>query len=50
VSKFTHAQATMNPLTGYYYSGNTAGKMTTAFDTFRSGGPRQIQLGVKYIF
>jgi len=49
-SKFTHAQGTMNPLTGYYYSGDSAGKMTTAFDTFRSGGPRQIQLGARYLF
>jgi len=49
-SKFTHAQATMNPITGYYYSGNSAGKMTTAFDTFRSGGPRQIQLGARFLF
>ncbi len=49
-SKFTHAQSTMNPVTGYYYSGNSAGKMTTAFDTFRSGGPRQIQLGARYRF
>jgi hypothetical protein len=49
-SKFTHAQATLNPLTGYYYSGNSAGKMTTAFDTFRSGGPRQIQLGTRFLF
>ncbi len=50
VSKFTHAQATLNPLTGYYYSGNNAGKMLNAFDTFRSGGPRQIQLGARYRF
>jgi hypothetical protein len=50
VSKFTHAQATMNPVTGYYYSGNSAGKMIDAFDTFRSGGPRQIQLGARYYF
>jgi hypothetical protein len=49
-SKFTHAQSTMNPLTGYYYSGNSAGKMIDAFDTFRSGGPRQIQLGSRFIF
>jgi hypothetical protein len=49
-SKFTHAQSTINPLTGYYYSGNSAGKMTQAFDTFRSGGPRQIQLGARYRF
>lgn len=49
-SKFTHAQSTMNPLTGFYYSSNTAGMMTNAYDTFRSGGPRQIQLGARYIF
>jgi len=49
-SKFTHAQATLNTLTGYYYSGNSAGKMIDAFDTFRSGGPRQIQLGARYRF
>jgi hypothetical protein len=49
-SKFTHAQATLNPMTGYYYSGNSAGKMTTAPDTFRSGGPRQIQLGARFLF
>ena len=49
-SKFTHAQSTMNPLTGYYYSGNSAGMMTTAYDTFRNGGPRQIQLGFRYLF
>ena len=50
VSKFTHAQATMNTLTGFYYSGNSAGKMIDAYDTFRSGGPRQIQLGARYFF
>ena len=49
-SKFTHSQATMNPATGFYYSGASAGLMTTAFDTFRSGGPRQIQLGARYFF
>ena len=60
-SKFTHAQSTFvingvstpnvfNPLTGFYYSGNSAGKMTNAYDTFRSGGPRQIQLGARYFF
>ena len=49
-SKFTHSQGTLNPLTGYYYSGGSAGQMTTAFDTFRSGGPRQIQLGARYLF
>lgn len=49
-SKFTHAQATLNPLTGYYYSGNSAGMMTTAYDTLRSGGPRQIQLGARFFF
>jgi hypothetical protein len=49
-SKFTHAQATLNPITGYYYSGNSAGLLTTAPDTFRSGGPRQIQLGARYRF
>jgi hypothetical protein len=53
-SKFTHAEifplTGYNPLTGYYYSGGSAGLMTTAYDTFRSGGPRQIQLGARYIF
>jgi hypothetical protein len=49
-SKFTHAQATLNPLTGFYYSGNSAGMMVDAYDTFRSGGPRQIQLGARYYF
>ena len=49
-SKFTHAQATINPFTGYYYSSNTAGLMTTAYGTQRSGGPRQIQLDARYIF
>jgi hypothetical protein len=60
VSKFTHAESyanpntglltNYNPLTGYYYSGANAGKMTNAYDTFRSGGPRQIQLGARYRF
>jgi hypothetical protein len=49
-SKFTHAQSTMNALTGFYYSGSSAGLPTAAPDTFRSGGPRQIQLGARYIF
>jgi hypothetical protein len=53
-SKFTHAEifpiTGYNPLTGYYYSGGSAGLMTTAYDTLRSGGPRQIQLGARYIF
>jgi hypothetical protein len=61
VSKFTHSQTTFtvngastpntyNPVTGYYYSGNSAGKLIDVFDTFRSGGPRQIQLGARYFF
>jgi len=50
VSKFTHAQSTMNPITGYYYSGSNAGFMLDAYDTIRTGGPRQIQLGARYIF
>jgi hypothetical protein len=50
VSKFKHAQATINPATGYYYTGNNAGLMLDAYDTFRSGGPRQIQLGARFIF
>jgi hypothetical protein len=49
-SKFTHAQATINPYTGYYYSSNTAGMMNTAYGTQRSGGPRQIQLDARYVF
>lgn len=49
-SKFTHAQSTLNTATGYYYSSASAGQLTTAPDTFRSGGPRQIQLGARYIF
>jgi len=49
-SKFTHAQSTLNTLTGYYYSGNSAGKMIDAYDTLRFGGPRQIQLGARYVF
>jgi hypothetical protein len=60
VSKFTHSasfvnpvtgiQNDYNPLTGFYYSGNSAGKLIDAYDTFRSGGPRQIQLGARYKF
>jgi hypothetical protein len=49
-SKFTHAQSTMNAVTGYYYSGGSAGLPAAAPDTFRSGGPRQIQLGARYFF
>ena len=49
-SKFTHAQSTINPFTGYYYSSMTAGQQNTAYGTQRSGGPRQIQLDARYLF
>jgi hypothetical protein len=39
-----------NPTTGYFYANATAGRPTTAPSTDRFGGPRQVQLGVRYRF
>jgi outer membrane receptor for ferrienterochelin and colicin len=49
-SSFGTAQATVNPKTGYYYSGNSAGIPTVATGTDFFGGARQAQLGVRFFF
>ena len=49
-SKFGKLQTTLNPVTGYYYSNAAAGFPTGSPATNRSGGPRQIQLGARYVF
>ena len=41
---------TVNPNTGYSYANNTAGQPTTAPSTDRFGGPRQVQMGVRFSF
>ncbi|MEP6783329.1 MAG: TonB-dependent receptor, partial [Acidobacteriota bacterium] len=41
---------TVNPNTGYAYANNTAGLPTTAPSTDRFGGPRQVQMGVRFTF
>lgn len=42
--------AARNPLTGFNYSNNTAGIPTFAPGTDRFGGPRQGQMGLRFIF
>ncbi len=44
------AQATVNPRTGYAYSGNSAGIPTPATGTDFFGGARQGQLGLRFVF
>ena len=40
----------VNPVTGLAYANNTAGRPTTAPSTDRFGGPRQVQMGVRFAF
>jgi hypothetical protein len=49
-TSFNNAQATSNPRTGYYYSGNSAGIPTTATGTDFFGGARQGQIGARFVF
>jgi hypothetical protein len=49
-SVFGLPTAAVNPLTGYAYANNTAGLPTTAPSTDRFGGPRQVQMGVRFSF
>lgn len=49
-SVFGAPTATPNPVTGYFYTNATAGRPTTAPSTDRFGGPRQVQLGVRFAF
>mgnify|MGYP000885099735 CR=1 FL=1 len=44
------AAVTVNPKTGYQYSGNSAGIPTTATGTDYFGGARQAQLGARFVF
>ncbi len=47
---FGKPQATVNPNTGFFYSGNSAGVATFSPGTDRFGGARQGQLGVRVVF
>ena len=49
-SVFGKPTATPNPVTGFYYANDTAGRPTTAPSTDRFGGPRQVQLGARVTF
>jgi len=49
-SIFGKPTTTVNPTTGLFYTSNTAGVPTFAPGTDRFGGPRQAQLGVRFIF
>lgn len=49
-TSFGKPQAAVNPLTGYAYTGNTAGVPTFSPGTDRFGGPRQGQLGMRFQF
>ena len=49
-SVFGAPTTTPNPVTGYYYTNATAGRPTTAPSTDRFGGPRQVQLGIRFAF
>jgi len=49
-SIFGKPTTTVNPTTGLLYTSNTAGVPTFAPGTDRFGGPRQAQLGVRFIF
>jgi hypothetical protein len=49
-SVFGLPTAAVNPFTGYAYANNTAGLPTTAPSTDRFGGPRQVQMGVRFSF
>src|SRR5262249_23148421 len=47
---FGKPTATVNPITGFPYTSNTAGMPTTSPGTDRFGGPRQAQVGVRLTF
>lgn len=49
-SVFGAPTTTPNAVTGYYYTNATAGRPTTAPSTDRFGGPRQVQLGIRFAF
>jgi len=49
-SVFGLPTAAVNPKTGFAYANNTAGLPTTAPSTDRFGGPRQVQMGLRFSF
>jgi hypothetical protein len=49
-SVFGKPQASINPNTGFAYANNSAGIPSNAPGTDRFGGPRQAQLGLRFIF
>jgi hypothetical protein len=49
-SSFGKPTATVNPITGFFYATNTAGIPQNAPGTDRFGGPRQGQLGIRFVF
>lgn len=49
-STFGKPTTTVNPNTGFFYVNNTAGIPQNAPGTDRFGGPRQGQIGVRFIF
>ncbi len=49
-SFFGKPTATANPNTGYFYATNTAGIPLNSPGTDRFGGPRQGQIGIRFIF
>jgi hypothetical protein len=49
-SVFGKPTTTPNPITGLFYTNNTAGLPTTAPPTDRFGGPRQVQVGARFSF
>jgi hypothetical protein len=49
-SVFGKPQTTLNPNTGYFYANNTAGIPQSSPGTDRFGGPRQAQLGIRFVY
>ena len=49
-SFFGKPTTTVNPKTGYFYATNTAGVALNSPGTDRFGGPRQGQIGIRFIF
>ena len=49
-STFGKPTSTVNPNTGFFYATNTAGIPTSAPGTNRFGGPRQGQIGIRFVF
>jgi hypothetical protein len=49
-SAFGKPTTTVNPNTGFFYATNSAGIPQNAPGTDRFGGPRQAQLGIRFVF